>query len=150
MTSTEPRGASTTAFIIFFLTIALVMGQVACDGAAGGTGQGGGRVDVSLGDAYDAWKSEDPPIFLDVRSESEYRAAHIEGSIHIPHTEVAGRIAELRAADESRVIVYCERGGRARTAEAALAEAGGFEVQHMEGDMRGWRRNDLPVVRGGR
>jgi len=104
---------------------------------------------VSLKDAYAEWKSEDPPIFLDTRSETEYRQGHIEGSIHIPHTEVAGRIDELRATGESRIIVYCERGGRARVAEDALAAAGGFEVRHMEGDMRGWRRSDLPVVRGG-
>ena len=105
------------------------------------------RTDVSLQDAYSEWQSEDPPIFLDVRSESEYRQAHIEGSVHIPHTEVASRIDELRAIGENDVIVYCERGGRARVAEAALAEAGGFEVRHMEGDMRGWRRSELPVVR---
>jgi len=115
----------------------------------GACGEPAPRVDVSLKDAYAEWKSEDPPIFLDTRSETEYRQGHIEGSIHIPHTEVAGRIDELRATGESRVIVYCERGGRARTAEAALAAAGGFEVRHMEGDMRGWRRSDLPVVRGG-
>lgn len=107
------------------------------------------RAEVSVGEAYDAWKAEDPPIFLDVRSETEYLQAHIEGSVHIPHTEVARRIEELRALGEPRVIVYCERGGRASVAEEALAGAGGFEVQHMQGDMRGWRRADLPVIRAG-
>lgn len=106
------------------------------------------RVDVSVSEAYAEWQSDDPPIFLDTRSETEYRQGHIEGSIHIPHTEVASRIEELRALGEERVIVYCERGGRARTAEEALAEAGGFDVRHMEGDMRTWRRSELPVVRG--
>ncbi len=106
------------------------------------------RVDVSVSKAYAEWKSEDPPIFLDTRSATEYRQGHIEGSVHIPHTEVASRIDELRAIGEERVIVYCERGGRARAAEEALAEAGGFDVRHMEGDMRTWRRSDLPVVRG--
>lgn len=127
----------------------LVAASLATLVLAAACGEPAGRVDVSLGDAYTEWKSEDAPVFLDVRSESEYQQAHIEGSVHIPHTEVAARIDELRALGNDEVIVYCERGGRARVAEDALAEAGGFEVRHMDGDMRGWRRNDLPVVRGG-
>jgi len=114
----------------------------------GGEGDEAGRTEITLGDAYEQWKSADRPIFLDVRSEAEYRQAHIEGSVHIPHTEVAARIDELRALGDDDIIVYCERGGRARTAEEALSAAGGFHVKHMEGDMRGWRRADLPVVRG--
>jgi rhodanese-related sulfurtransferase len=125
------------------LALCLLALALACDGG------GAPRVDVPVGEAYEEWKSDDPPIFLDTRSESEYQQGHIEGSIHIPHTEVASRIDELRATGESRVIVYCERGGRARVAETALEEAGGFEVRHMDGDMRAWRRNRLPVVRDG-
>lgn len=116
-------------------------------GQSGG-GAEAGRTEIALGDAYELWRSADRPIFLDVRSEAEYRQAHIEGSVHIPHTEVAARIDELRALGDDEIIVYCERGGRARTAEDALGAAGGFRVRHMEGDMRGWRRADLPVVRG--
>lgn len=107
------------------------------------------RVDVSVGEALEELRSDDPPIFLDVRSDTEYQQGHIEGSIHIPHTEVAERIDELRAVGDPRVIVYCERGGRSRVAEEALAAAGGFEVRHMDGDMRMWRRSNLPVVRDG-
>ena len=135
MTWTESRKAVALA-----LSVGLAVVLTGCSEAPA-------RTDVSLQDAYAEWQSDDPPVFLDVRSESEYRQAHIEGSVHIPHTEVASRIDEIRALGESDVIVYCERGGRARVAEAALAEAGGFEVRHMEGDMRGWRRSDLPVVR---
>jgi rhodanese-related sulfurtransferase len=111
-------------------------------------GESATRSDVSVGEAYEELQSDDPPIFLDVRSEAEYEQARIEGSIHIPHTEVADRIDELRALGNDEIIVYCERGGRARAAEAALEEAGGFHVRHMEGDMRSWRRSNLPVVRG--
>jgi len=128
--------------------VALVAVLVLAGCSEGTVGGGDGRSEIALGDAYELWKSPDRPIFLDVRSEAEYQQAHIDGSVHIPHTEVASRVDELRALGGDEIIVYCERGGRARTAEDALRAAGGFHVRHMEGDMRGWRRADLPVVRG--
>lgn len=144
MTSTDtirrPRGARLAG-------IAALLVVVVC--VAGCRDDGPARVDVSLQDAYAAWQSDDPPLFLDVRTDAEYRQAHIDGSVHIPHTEVAQRIDEIRATGAERIIVYCERGGRSRVAEDALAAAGGFEVEHMAGDMRAWRRAKLPVVRDG-
>jgi phage shock protein E len=122
-----------------------VMGMVVFTGCSEG-GDAPTRVELPVSDAYSMFQAEAPPIFLDVRSKGEYDRGHIEGSVHIPHTEVAGRIDELRALDQTEVIVFCERGGRARVAEGALDDAGGFEVKHLQGDMRAWRRMDLPVV----
>lgn len=144
MTSNEWTAMRLRKAVMAAALVALPMFWLACNTDAPE------RVNITAGAAYTELQSEDPPLFLDTRSATEYQQGHIEGSIHIPHTEVASRIDELRAEGETRVIVYCERGGRARVAEAALADAGGFEVQHMDGDMRGWRRSNLPVVREGR
>ena len=34
-------------------------------------------------------------VWLDVRTDAEYAEDHIDGSAHIPHDEIAARVAEL-------------------------------------------------------
>jgi phage shock protein E len=93
-----------------------------------------------------AWIGQaDAPLFLDVRSVEEFETGHIEGAVNIPHDQVASRIDELVPQRDSAIVVYCERGGRAAAA-AAILEAEQFtSVQHMDGDMAGWRAAGLPT-----
>ncbi len=106
--------------------------------------------EVSIGPeaALERLRSEDPPLFLDVRTPAEYERAHIPGALNIPHTEVAARIDEIRAEGADEIIVFCERGGRAREARLAMDAAGIGGVAHMAGDMRTWRARRLPTVPG--
>jgi len=53
---------------------------------------------------------------LDVRTDREYKAGHIEGAMHIPLQELKNRVAQLKAMDTS-FIVCCESG--VRSAKAA-------------------------------
>jgi phage shock protein E len=99
-------------------------------------------------DALARLRGEDPPLFLDVRTPSEYERAHIPGALNIPHTQVAERIEEIRAEGADEIIVFCERGGRAREASAALDAAGIGGHTHMAGHMRTWRTRRLPTVTG--
>ncbi len=85
------------------------------------------------------------PLILDVRRPDEFAAGHVPGAVLIPHTELAERLAEIDAAREVGVIVYCESGRRAGMAEELLVGQGFSNVQHLEGDMRAWRRANLPI-----
>jgi rhodanese-related sulfurtransferase len=89
-------------------------------------------------------ESLDPPLVLDVRSAEEFASGHVPGAVHVPHDQLAARVSELGAPRE--VVVYCERGSRASKAAAVLRDAG-FAVQHLAGDMRGWREAGLPIAR---
>jgi rhodanese-related sulfurtransferase len=85
------------------------------------------------------------PLLLDVRTPEEFAAGRVPGAVNIPHTELPARLGELRpGAREREVVVYCERGGRAETAEAVLRTAGFSNVRHLEGDMRAWRNEQRP------
>ena len=90
----------------------------------------------------------EPPanaLVLDVRTPEEYSGGHVPGAINVPHTQVAERLEEL-GDDRSRpVVVYCERGGRAAQAEAALLAGGFTDVRHLEGDMSDWRAQGRPL-----
>jgi rhodanese-related sulfurtransferase len=85
-------------------------------------------------------------LVLDVRTADEFESGHIPGATNIPHTELQSRLSEV--SDAQDIVVYCEAGGRARTAIAVLSGSGYTRVMHLDGDMRAWRKDGLAVARG--
>ena len=90
--------------------------------------------------------SDEAPLVLDVRTASEYTAGHVPGAINIPHTALAARLGELGEPRSREVVVYCESGRRAGTAEKLLRKRGFTAVRHLEGDMSAWRERELPCT----
>lgn len=85
------------------------------------------------------------PIILDVRSIREYDEGHIPGAIHMPYQQIDARFTEILAGKQRGVVVYCEAGPRAFRAAGSLLKLGFDTVWHLEGDMRLWRENQLPI-----
>lgn len=77
-------------------------------------------------------------VILDVRSLDEYEAGHVPGAIHIPHDQLAARLAELEASKDKPIMAYCRSGKRAAKALEVLHEAGFTRLLHLTGDMPGW------------
>ncbi|QHT54650.1 FAD-dependent oxidoreductase [Cellulomonas sp. H30R-01] len=74
-------------------------------------------------------------LVLDVRSAKERTAAHLPGSLHVPHTELRARLAEVRAAADGRPIsVHCASGVRSYLATRVLRGAG-LDGRNLSG---GW------------
>jgi rhodanese-related sulfurtransferase len=84
---------------------------------------------------------------LDVRTHGEYTAAHIRGAYNVPLDALGEHAAEICAID-TPVVLICQSGQRARQAETTLAGSGMPHLHLLEGGMRGWLANGLPVVRG--
>lgn len=89
-------------------------------------------------------QSPEPPLVLDVRTPAEFASGHVPGAVNVPVDEVAQRIAALAPSRERDIVVYCEKGPRARQAQATLEQAGFADVYHLEGDMSAWRSAKLP------
>lgn len=68
---------------------------------------------------------EQGALLVDVRTKAEFDAGHLEGALHIPHTEMAGRLTKLGIDKSRTVVLYCQKGGRAGKAERSLT-ANGF------------------------
>ena len=85
------------------------------------------------------------PMILDVRTAEEFAEGHVPGAINISHDELADRLAEVAAAKEAGVIVYCRSGRRAGIAEELLLGHGFSNVQHLEGDMLAWLEAKRPT-----
>jgi hydroxyacylglutathione hydrolase len=60
-------------------------------------------------------------LVLDVRREAEWHSGHVEGALHIPLHELAGRMGEI---GEGEVWVHCQSGYRAAIAASMLAARG--------------------------
>lgn len=75
---------------------------------------------------------------LDVRTAEEFAAGHVPGARNIPVAELQARIAELAAARDRDLVLYCRTGRRAATAAGILGTNGFLRLLHLEGDMQGW------------
>ncbi|MDD6188169.1 MAG: FAD-dependent oxidoreductase [Clostridiales bacterium] len=93
-----------------------------------------GEMDYVLPSDIPACK-EAGDVILDVRSQEEYDAGHIEDSILLPIDELRERYQEL---DKSKTyVVYCGVGYRAYNS-ALFLKAHGYRVKNMSGGWRAW------------
>lgn len=94
--------------------------------------------DITAEEAHKMQEEESAGIiFLDVRTEKEYKEGHIPDAIHIPQTELESRIGELDST--KKIIVYSLSGDMSRTASETLAPQGFEHVYNMLGGINEWK-----------
>ncbi len=69
-------------------------------------------------------------VLLDVRTQKEWDAGTIPGSVHIPLEELKARIDELPKSKQ--IVVFCRSGKRSYTAERMLKNAG-YKAKNLSG-----------------
>lgn len=91
-------------------------------------------------------------LVLDVRTPQEVATGHLPGALLVPHTELRGRLDEVREAAAGRPVrVLCASGVRSAIAHRVLAQAG-FDSASLSGGtltlraVLGDRADDLLVV----
>jgi rhodanese-related sulfurtransferase len=82
------------------------------------------------------------PEIVDVRSETEFAAAHIPGAKCIPLPQLPQRHGDLGDGD---LVLVCEAGTRAAIAQKTLSRREGT-VYVLEGGTRAWREAGLPLI----
>jgi adenylyltransferase/sulfurtransferase len=85
-------------------------------------------------------------LLLDVRGPDEFETARIEGSVLLPLGELEGRLGELDAWRERRVVVYCHKGGRSARACQLLHRHGFTDVTNLSGGIEAWSLTVDPAV----
>lgn len=84
-------------------------------------------------------------VVLDVRPRLEYDAAHIQGAISTPLSELCDRLAELPG--DLDVVAYCRGEYCVLAYEAVrLLRAAGRTARRLDGGMLEWRLEDRPTV----
>jgi phage shock protein E len=62
--------------------------------------------------------------WIDVRTAVEHSMGHLEGSVNIPHGDIAGKISAVTEDKNAEIHLYCRSGGRAGKALRTLESLG--------------------------
>ncbi|MEU3563880.1 MBL fold metallo-hydrolase [Kitasatospora sp. NPDC006786] len=84
-----------------------------------------------------------PPTVLDVRTCGERETGSIEGSLHIPLTELPGRLDEIPT--DRPLVVHCASGHRSSIAASLLRHHGHAEVSDLLGGYSAWHTLTHPA-----
>jgi rhodanese-related sulfurtransferase len=84
---------------------------------------------------------------LDVRTGAEFESAHIPGSFNVPLDQLAEHVQRMAELDHP-VVLVCQSGSRAATAQAKLNSAGKLNARVLDGGIEAWRKSGGDVVEG--
>jgi len=84
-------------------------------------------------------------VLLDVREPKEFEGGRLPSALHIPLSQLAGRVSELAKLVARPVVAYCDTGRRSRMAAGTLAKAGFKEIYNLQGGIAAWKKDGLPV-----
>lgn len=120
---------------------------------------------VTSEQAAEILRRQPDAVYLDVRSEAEFRAGHPRGAYNLPllffdaaqrpqRNVDFERIAQGVFAQQTVLLVGCQSGVRSQHAAEILRSLGYVEVSNVAGGFggspaaRGWRDSGLPVETG--
>lgn len=89
---------------------------------------------LTVGEAADALAGG--AVAIDVREPDEWDAGHLEGSVHIPLSELGGRLDELP--QDATLVMVCRTGSRSDLAAHALARNGRTGCANLAGGLAAW------------
>lgn len=85
---------------------------------------------------------------IDVRSENEYRAGHIPGSIHVPGGQAVQRADDFVAVRNGGIVFISEHGARATMAAYWYRRMGFPKVYVLQGGLSAWSERGQQLASG--
>jgi rhodanese-related sulfurtransferase len=79
---------------------------------------------------------------VDVREQYERDAGHIADTLHIELDRLTAAAEQLER--DRTVVFYCRSGSRSALAAQAFATAG-FDAHHLDGGLKAWVKDGLPI-----
>ena len=77
-------------------------------------------------------------LLLDVRTEGEYKAGHIQGAVWVPRGALEFVIQDITKDPETDIVMYCRSGGRSALSVQALTKMGYKNVLNLVGGFESW------------
>jgi len=105
---------------------------------------------ISVGDLYKKVKKKEKFMLLDVRTPTEYKTGHIEGSILLNLSEDFLKDIEtigLTKRKNQPVVVYCRNGSRSQIIFNILTTLDFKDVKDMKDGILEWKKNNLPLIK---
>ena len=85
----------------------------------------------------------DELFVVDVREPVEWAHGRIDGSVHIPMSELVERIGEIPR--DGQVLVVCKVGARSARVAGYLVQSG-YEAFNLDGGLLDWTAAGRPLV----
>jgi len=92
-------------------------------------------------------QSNNAPLLVDPRSETEYRRGHIPGAVNAPVRKILFGTAMLPEDRNREMVIACMHGQRAWLAKKILALRGYRNMALLDGWLQEWQRAGLPWVK---
>ncbi len=90
---------------------------------------------------------EDAYVLLDVRTEDEYNAGHLTGSINIDFYSHNFETDIDELDKRMKYLVYCRSGNRSRQAMFLMRDLGFEEVYNLAGGIISWHDHGFEIVK---
>jgi rhodanese-related sulfurtransferase len=87
------------------------------------------------------------PVY-DLRSAEDFAAGHINGARHLAPAAQPNAAEQLKKFRDRLLLLVCEDGSRAATLTRTLHAAGFTKVFNLQGGLKTWRAEGLPLKRG--
>lgn len=98
--------------------------------------------------AHDLLQKHKELIVLDIRTEREYVAGHIQKAKHIDYYE-RDFSDKLKKLDRKKpYLVHCASGGRSGKSMKIFKDLGFTRIYHMNDGFKGWEKSKFPVTKG--
>ena len=90
-----------------------------------------------------------PPTLVEALPEKYYRDWHLPAALHLPHTEVRQRAADVLPDKGAEIVVYCASATcqNSHIAARVLGQLGYANVRVYAGGKQDWSEAGLPVER---
>jgi len=72
------------------------------------------------------------PVVIDVRTEAEWSAGHLEGAVLIPYERIGAEIQSVVTDKKEKIFLYCRTGRRTGIAYETLKKAGYENLINLE------------------
>ncbi len=103
-------------------------------------------LEIDPSDVHSMMQQGEDFLLLDVRQIDEYETASIAGAVLIPLGELGGRLSELAAYSDRRIVVHCHHGVRSMRAVMGLRQNGFRNAQSLAGGIDLWSQKVDPDV----
>lgn len=87
-------------------------------------------------------------LLVDIRTEADFKAAHISGARNVPGEAIAAGAEALSRFKDKPVVAYCDTGLTAGSAARHLTRLGFKQALNLRGGLAAWRQENLPLVKG--
>lgn len=115
--------------VLILLALCTIFPFVSC-----GKGNDGGSYEqITPAEAKVLMDSEKDYIILDVRTEEEFAAGHIEGAVLIPDYDIDKKAESVLKDKGQLILVYCRSGRRSKNAASKLVTLGYTNVKEFGG-----------------